>query len=80
MSKDDKREKKIKQFLGQSGLGSMSGPLENAEKFNTEITQPLKILPFLMWLSSTSQAHYPAFLKHVIQHFSNTYEALLKHF
>jgi hypothetical protein len=58
----------------------MSGPLENTEKFNTEIMQPLKKLPLLMWLSSTSQAHYPAFLKHVIQHFSSTYEAHLKHF
>jgi hypothetical protein len=47
------------------GLGSMSGPLEKAEKFNTEITQPLKKLPILMWLSSTSQARYRAFLKHL---------------
>jgi hypothetical protein len=43
----------------------MSGPLENAEKFNTEITQPLKKLPIPMWLSSTSQARYRAFLKHL---------------
>jgi hypothetical protein len=43
----------------------MSGPQENAEKFNTKIMQPLKKLPILMWLSSTSQARYQAFLKHL---------------
>jgi hypothetical protein len=43
----------------------MSGPLENEEKSNTEIRQPLKKLPILMWLLSTSQAHYQAFLKHL---------------
>jgi hypothetical protein len=48
-----------------AGLGSMSGPLENAEKINTVITQPLKKLPIPMWLSSTSQARYQAFLKHL---------------
>jgi hypothetical protein len=47
------------------GLGTMSGPLENEEKSNTEIRQPLKKLPILMWLLSTSQAHYQAFLKHL---------------
>jgi hypothetical protein len=46
------------------GLGSMCGHLENAEKFNTKIMQPLKKLPILMWLSSTSQARYRAFLEH----------------
>jgi hypothetical protein len=52
-------------FGTELGLGLMSGPLENAEKLNTEITQPLKKLPILMWLSSTSQARYRAFLKHL---------------
>jgi hypothetical protein len=58
------------------GLGSMCGHLENAEKLNTEITQPLKKLPLLMWLLSTSRARYRAFLKHL---YNNT-QAFLKHF
>jgi hypothetical protein len=47
------------------GLGSMSGPRENSEKSNKKITQPLKKVPILRWLSSTSQAGYRAFLKHL---------------
>jgi hypothetical protein len=64
------------------GLGSMCGHRENAEKFNTKIMQPLKKLPILLWLSSTSQAlcGYQALVKHVIEHFSSTYETILKHF
>jgi hypothetical protein len=64
------------------GLGSMCGHRENAEKFNTKIMQPLKKLPILLWLSSTSQAlcGYQALFKHVITHFSSTYETILKHF
>jgi hypothetical protein len=49
----------------KGGLGSMSGPRENSEKFNTKIMQPLKKVPILRWLSSNSQARYRAFLKHL---------------
>jgi hypothetical protein len=56
----------------------MCGHLENVEKFNTEIMQPLKKLPILLCLSSTSQAlcGYRALLKHVIEHFSSTLSSI----
>jgi hypothetical protein len=52
---------------GKEGLGSMSGPRENSEKFNKKITQPLKRCLYL--------GGYRALLKHVIEHFSSTYKA-----
>jgi hypothetical protein len=60
----------------------MCGHRENAENINTKITQPLKKLSILLWLSSTSQAlgGYRALVKHVIEHFSSTYKTILKHF
>jgi hypothetical protein len=64
------------------GLGSMSGPQENSEKFNKIITQPLKKVPILRWLSSTSQARYRAFLMsyQVSKKYSSIYEAFFKYF
>jgi hypothetical protein len=60
----------------------MCGHWENAKNINTKITQPLKKLPILLWLSSTSQAlcGYRALVKHVIEHFSSTDKTILKHF
>jgi hypothetical protein len=43
----------------------MSGPLENAEKFNTEIMQPLKKLPYVVmdYFSSTLSCISQALMK-----------------